>query len=123
MKPFVAGYVHTLTRRFEPAVEELHEAIACNPSFMPAHTVLALAYCYAGRPEECLAELAVTGRLNPRDRDQNAIILSITGLHHLMAKRFAEAVEFQRRAVRGWLPMAIEHRFLTDNNGLVHDNP
>jgi len=92
---FLAGFVHTTARRFKPAVEELHEAIACNPSFTYAHNILALAYCYAGRPDECMAELAIAKRLNPRDQNQNAIALSITGLHHLMAKRFDEAVEFE----------------------------
>jgi adenylate cyclase len=119
---FVAGYVHTLARRFKPAVEELHEAIACNPSFVHAHTILALAYCYGGRPDECLAELAIATRLNPRDQNQNAIILSITGLHHLMAKRFGEAVEFERRAVQAWPFLGTAWRTLAAAAGLAGDS-
>ena len=69
-----------------------------NP--LHARRILALTYGYSGRPDECLAELAIATRLNPRDQNQNAIILSITGLCHLMAKRFGEAVEFERRAVQ-----------------------
>ncbi len=108
-------------RRFKPAVEELHEAIACNPSFTHAHDILALAYCYAGRPDECIAELAIAKRLNPRDQHQNAIILSITGLHHLMAKSFGEAVEFERRAVRALPSLGTAWRTLAAAAGLAGD--
>jgi TolB-like protein len=118
---FVAGYGHTMARRFKPAVEELHEAIACNPSFTHAHDILALAYCYAGRPDECIAELAIAKRLNPRDQHQNAIILSITGLHHLMARRFGEAVEFERRAVRALPSLGTAWRTLAAAAGLAGD--
>src|SRR5262249_44705152 len=37
---FVAGYIHMIARRFRPAVEELHEAIECNPSFVHARVML-----------------------------------------------------------------------------------
>lgn len=110
-----------MARRFKPAVEELHEAIACNPSFTHAHDILGLAYCYAGRPDECMAELAIAKRLNPRDQHQNAIILSITGLHHLMAKRFGEAVEFERRAVRALPSLGTAWRTLAAAAGLAGD--
>jgi hypothetical protein len=73
---FVAGCVHTIARRFKPAAEELHEAIACNPSFTYAHNILALAYCYAGRPDECMAELAIAKRFNPRDGEEWALLVS-----------------------------------------------
>ena len=118
---FLAGFVHTTARRFKPAVEELHEAIACNPSFTYAHNILALAYCYAGRPDECMAELAIAKRLNPRDQNQNAIALSITGLHHLMAKRFDEAVEFESRAVRALPSLGSAWRTLAAAAGLAGD--
>jgi Flp pilus assembly protein TadD len=38
-------------------------------------------------------------RLSPRDYT-HAANLSVTGLCHLLARRFAEAVEFERRAVQ-----------------------
>jgi adenylate cyclase len=119
---FAAGYVHTIARRFKPAVEELREAIECNPSLTHAHSVLALAYCYGGRPDECLAELAIATRLNPRDQDQNAIILSITGLYHLMARRFSEAVEFERRAVQASPSLGTAWRTLAAAAGLAGDS-
>ena len=98
---FVAGYVHTYsaplqagrrgTARGHRVESEFYEC-AHDPG---AHLRL-------WRPaRRSLAELAIATRLNPRDqRHQNAIILSITGLCHLMAKRFGEAVEFERRAVQ-----------------------
>ena len=81
--------------------QELASVLAPRANIiLHARRILALTYGYSGQPDECLAELAIATRLNPRDQNQNAIILSITGLCHLMAKRFGEAVEFERRAVQ-----------------------
>jgi adenylate cyclase len=96
---FAAGYVHMVSRRFKPAVEELIQAIELNPSFAFAHVILGSAYGYGGMPDDGLRHLAVATRLSPRDHIY-AGNLSCTGLCHLMAKRFAEAVSFERRAVQ-----------------------
>jgi adenylate cyclase len=88
-----------VSRRFKPAVEELIQAIELNPSFAFAHVILGSAYGYGGMPDDGLRHLAVATRLSPRDHIY-AGNLSCTGLCHLMAKRFAEAVSFERRAVQ-----------------------
>ena len=93
------GYVHMVSRRSQPAIAELSEAIELNPNFAFAHTVLGSAYGYAGMPDEGLRQVALATRLSPRDHIQ-AATLSVIGLCHLMAKRFAEAVSFERRAVQ-----------------------
>jgi adenylate cyclase len=93
------GYVHMVSRRFNPAIEELAQAIELNPSFAFAHMILGSAYGYGGMPDDGLRHLAIATRLSPRDHI-HAATLSTIGLCHLMAKRFAEAVSFERRAVQ-----------------------
>ena len=94
-----AGYVHMVARRFAPAVEELGEAIDRNPSLSMAHVILGSTYGYGGLPDDGLHHLAIATRLSPRDYSQ-AGNLATVGLCHLMARRFAEAVEMERRAVQ-----------------------
>src|SRR6185436_10480529 len=93
------GYVHMVSRRSEPAMAELREAIELNPSFAFAHLILGSAYAYAGRADEGLQHLGLATRLSPRDHLQ-AAALSTTGLCHLVARRFTEAVSFEQRAVQ-----------------------
>jgi adenylate cyclase len=93
-----AGYVNMVSREFEPAVTSLTESIALNPSLAFAHVVLGAAHGYGGMPEEGLHHCAVAARLGPRDVTR-AVNFSAAGLCHFMAARFAEAVEWERRAV------------------------
>jgi TolB-like protein/Tfp pilus assembly protein PilF len=95
---FAAGYVHMVSRGFDAAVTELSEAIALNPSFAFAHMVLGSTYGYGGLPEDGLHHLGLAARLSPRDFTQ-AANLATCGLCHFIARRFAEAAEFERRAV------------------------
>jgi adenylate cyclase len=94
-----AGYVYTLSRRFGPAVEELTEALQRNPNFAFARVILGVSYGYAGLAEEGLRQLEIANRLSPRDYTQ-AASLSIEGLCHFIAGRYAEAATFERRAVQ-----------------------
>jgi TolB-like protein/Tfp pilus assembly protein PilF len=93
------GFVHSMSRRFRPAVEELDAALELNPSFAFGHAMLGLAYGYAGHADEGLGHLSFAMRLSPRD-PQQARYLSSMGLCHLMARRFGDAVEFERRSVQ-----------------------
>ena len=47
-----AGYVHMVSRRFKPAVQEFGEALERNPNFAFAHMLLGSTYGYAGVSEE-----------------------------------------------------------------------
>ena len=94
-----AGYVHMVARRHRPALDEVHEAIDRNPSLALAHVILASAYAHGGLPEDGLHHVAIAARLGPRDYTQ-AANLSTAGLCHFMARRFAEAIDCQRRAVQ-----------------------
>ncbi len=94
-----AGYTYTFSRRFGPAVEELTEALQRNPNFAFARVILAVAYGYAGLAGDGLRELATATRLSPRDHTQ-AANLSVEGLCHFVAGRYAEAIDRERRAVQ-----------------------
>ena len=93
-----AGYVQMVSRRFDEAVKEITEAIELNPSLAFAHVVLGATYGYGGKPDDGLNHCGLATRLSPRDFTQ-AVSFSVRGLCHFMAGRFAEAVEWESRAV------------------------
>jgi adenylate cyclase len=93
------GFSHSMSRQPKPAMEELAASIELNPNFALGHAMLGLALGYSGESEGGLDHLALAMRLSPRDAQQ-ARYLSCTGLCHLMARRFDEAVQFERRAVQ-----------------------
>ncbi|RWL49055.1 MAG: hypothetical protein EOR60_03660 [Mesorhizobium sp.] len=79
-------------------MEELNEALQRNPNFAFVHIILGVAYGYAGLAEDGLRQLEIARRLSPLDQTQ-AANLSVEGLCHLVAGRYAEAVRAERRAV------------------------
>jgi TolB-like protein len=93
-----AGYVHMVSRQFTSAVEELSAAIERNPSLALAHVILGSTYGYGGMAQDGLHHLAIATRLSPGDFSQ-AGNLATQGLCHLMAGRFDQAVQCERRAV------------------------
>jgi TolB-like protein/Flp pilus assembly protein TadD len=93
------GWVHSMSRRFEPAVAEFTASLELNPYFAFGHAMLGMAHGYAGGSEEGIRCVSLAMRLSPRD-PQHARYASSLGLCHLMAGRFNMAVEFQRRAVQ-----------------------
>jgi adenylate cyclase len=95
---FAAGYVHMMSREFNSAVRELSEAIELNPSLAFAHLILGSTYGYGGMSDEGLRHVAIAARLSPRDYTY-AASFSVSGLCHFMARRFEDAVEYERRAV------------------------
>jgi tetratricopeptide (TPR) repeat protein len=92
------GFSYCMSRQPKPAIDELTASIEINPNFAFGHAMLGLALGYSGESEKGLDHLAFAMRLSPRDALQ-ARYLSCTGLCHLMARRFEEAVQFERRAV------------------------
>jgi adenylate cyclase len=94
-----AGYVHMVARHFQPAVNQLSEAINRNPSFAIAHMLMSGTYGYGGKPDEGMRHIEIAMRLSPRDSFQPANLSNI-GTCHFMAGRYSEATEFQRRAVQ-----------------------
>ncbi len=94
-----AGYVHMVSRRSVPAVQEFSEALERNPNFAFAHMLLGSTYGYAGKSDEGLRHVSLAQRISPRDFNQ-AANYSVKGLCHLMAGRFDEAEAFEWRAVK-----------------------
>jgi TolB-like protein/Flp pilus assembly protein TadD len=117
---FAAGYVYAFSRRLGPAVEELNEALQRNPNFAFARTILACAYGYAGLSEDGVGQLELARRLSPRDYTQ-AASLSIEGLCHFVAGRYAEAVTAERRAVQIRPDFGTAWRTLTAAAGLADE--
>jgi TolB-like protein/Tfp pilus assembly protein PilF len=95
---FAAGWIYMASRGTDAAVAELSEAIELNPSMAFAHAILGCTYGYAGMADEGLHHCALATKLSPRAYFHPGT-LSITGMCHLMARRFGEAVDFERRAV------------------------
>ena len=87
-----------MSRKFEPAIDELTASLELNPSFAFGHAMLGMAYAYAGVSDQGLQHVSLALRLSPRD-PQQAPYLSTMGLCHFIAGRFAQAAEFQRRCV------------------------
>jgi adenylate cyclase len=94
-----AGFAHVISRDFDQAVRELTETIELNPSLAFAHVILGLTYGYGGMSDDGLHHCGIAARLSPRDFTE-AANLSTIGLCHFMAGRFAEAIEWERRAVQ-----------------------
>jgi adenylate cyclase len=82
--------------------------------------ILGCAYGYAGLAEEGHRQLEIATRLSPRDHTQ-AANLSIEGLCHLVAGRYAEAVTAERRAVQLRPNFGTAWRTLTAAAGLAGD--
>ncbi|RWK28085.1 adenylate/guanylate cyclase domain-containing protein [Mesorhizobium sp.] len=117
---FAVGYISAFSRRFGPAVEELNEALQRNPNFAFVHIILGVAYGYAGLAEDGLRQLEIARRLSPLDQTQ-AANLSVEGLCHLVAGRYAEAVRAERRAVLMRPNFGTAWRTLTAAAGLAGD--
>jgi TolB-like protein/Tfp pilus assembly protein PilF len=115
-----AGNVYAFSRRFGPAVEELNEALQRNPNFAFARMILGMVYGYAGLAEEGHRQLEIATRLSPRDHLQ-AANLSLEGLCHFVAGRYAEAVTAERRAVQLRPNFGTAWRTLAAAAGLVGD--
>ncbi|MER8692100.1 winged helix-turn-helix domain-containing protein [Mesorhizobium opportunistum] len=123
---FASGYVHMVAREFDPAVADLKEAIELNPSLAFAHMILGSTYGYGGMPEAGMRHLALAAKMSPRDFTQ-AANFATTGLCHLMARRFAEAVAWEWRAVElrphfgtAWRTMAAAAGLAGDHDTAVH---
>ena len=87
-----------IARNFDAAIAAYSEAIVLNPSLAIAHLMMGSTYAYGGFPQDGLHYLALAERMSPRDFSQ-AAIYSTSGLCHLIAGRYDQAIAFQRRAL------------------------
>jgi Flp pilus assembly protein TadD len=93
------GFVHMMSRRFRPAVDEFEEAIWLNPNFALGHMALGTAYGFGGDGDEGLRHLAAGMRLSPGDPHQS-MQQSAAGMCHFIAGRYPECAAWNRRAVQ-----------------------
>jgi TolB-like protein/class 3 adenylate cyclase/Flp pilus assembly protein TadD len=116
----MAGFAYFVVRKTAPSLDELDAAITRNPNFALAHMLRAAALAYAGRIDESLSNLEISRRLSPRDHTQPAN-LSIEGLCHLIAGRYADAAATERRAVQLRPNYGTAWRTLSAAAGLASD--
>lgn len=114
------GYVHMLSRQFQPALEELEETIRLNPNFALGYMVLGCAHGFGGAGDTGLQHLALGMRLSPRDPHQS-FYLSACGICHFVAGRYQECATLNRRAVLLRPRFTSAWRSLVASAGIVGD--
>jgi len=96
---FARGLVCMWTHRSDLAMSSFQEAINLNPSYAPAHVLLAQMHLYRGHPEEAIA-LAEKGiRLSPKDPRLFIWLPALSGAHYQL-RHYAEAIE---AGLRSWM--------------------
>ena len=115
-----AGYAYAFSRRFGPAVEELTEALQRNPNFAFARSFWVLPTVMPDWRRKVIRQLEMATRLSPRDHTQ-AANLSVEGLCHFIAGRYAEAITCERRAVQLRPNFGTAWRTLAAASGLAGD--
>jgi TolB-like protein/Flp pilus assembly protein TadD len=117
---FAAGYVHMVARNFDAAIAALNEAVVLNPSLAFAHLIIGSTYGYGGFPDDGLHHLALAERMSPHDFTQPAIY-STSGLCHLIAGRYDQAIDSERRAIQLRPHFGTAWRTLSAAAGLAGD--
>ncbi len=99
MAHWTLGRVYTQMGESESAVAELKTALAINPSFAHAYYSLGWALLVAGRMEAALPHIDQALRLNPHDP---SLWTFLTGraVALLLLRRYAEAADYARQALR-----------------------
>jgi DNA-binding CsgD family transcriptional regulator/tetratricopeptide (TPR) repeat protein len=90
---FLLGRYHQTLGDHPSAIIALETAIARNPSYSPAHALLAQALMLCGRGDDALVRMEHALRLGPRSWVAGLATL------HFAAGRFADATELAERAV------------------------
>ncbi len=93
------GFLAFFRRRTDAAVEEFQRALELNPNFAAAHGYLGWTLAFDGRTDQAIAHLELAIRMSPHD-PQNAIFNTGIAVVHYLSGRFAEAVDFGRKALQ-----------------------
>jgi adenylate cyclase len=93
------GFAAFMRRQTTIAAAEFHRALSLNPNFAAAHGYLGWALAFDGQGELAKAHLEEAMRLSPHD-PQNAIFNTGLAIVHYFAGRYAEAVEYSRKALQ-----------------------
>jgi adenylate cyclase len=98
MGHFVLGLARSFVGQHDAAIVSCERAVRLNPSYAQAYQALGFSLICAGRPDEGIGMCEKALRLAPQDTFQRPITYFTIGAAHLVADRFAEAVEWARRS-------------------------
>ncbi len=98
MAHYALGFVHTLGRHPDLALDALRSAIELNPNFAEAHFGLGMALAYAGETEAALEALDTARQLNPRGLF-DANITAFQAIAHLLSGRDEEAARLAAQSI------------------------
>ncbi len=93
----VLGYLYSLNKDYDKAIEVGEQAIALIPNGADAHAWLAMSLNYAGRPKEALPLFEKAMRLNPIPP---AYYYLNSGHSHSLLGRFEDAVALYKKAIQ-----------------------
>jgi adenylate cyclase len=103
------GLVATARRRTNEALEEFQRALDLNPNFAAAHGYLGFALALGGALDESIDHCERAIRLSPHD-PQNAVFnVHLSAAYYHMG-RYAEAVNFGRKAIQQRFGLPNAHR-------------
>jgi TolB-like protein/Flp pilus assembly protein TadD len=106
---FALGFVAFTRRRTDEAVEEFQRALDLKPNFAAAHGFLGCAFAFDGRSDQAIAHIEQAIRMSPYD-PQNALLNAALAAAHYQAGRYAEAVDFGRKAIQQRFGLTNGHR-------------
>ena len=106
---FALGFVAFTRRRTDEAVEEFQRALDLNPNFAAAHGFLGCALAFDGRSDQAVDHVEQAIRMSPYD-PQNALLNAALAAAHYQAGRYAEAVNFGRKAIQQRFELTNGHR-------------
>jgi TolB-like protein/Tfp pilus assembly protein PilF len=112
---FALASVYLNSGRPAEAVPAFERALALNPNFAPALTLLGCALAYLGNAEEALYKMEMSERLNPRGlfRGQNPQNRSVA---YFVMGRHRDALDCARRAVQENPGIRAAHRSIVVNS-------
>jgi adenylate cyclase len=93
------GYLAFTARRTDEAVRCFQTALDLNPNFAAAYGYIGTALALDGRSEQAIKNTEQAMRMSPRDPLNAYFFVSLSVAYYLQA-RYAEAVDWARRAVR-----------------------
>lgn len=105
------GYLAFVKRQTGESVREYMRALDLNPNFAIAYGYLGWALVFDGQSEEAIRYFQQALRMSPND-PVKAFFYSGTGVAHYYGRRYDEAVEWIRKAIRERPGFSAAHRIL-----------
>jgi tetratricopeptide (TPR) repeat protein len=105
------GYLAFVKRQTGESVREYMRALDLNPNFAIAYGYLGWALVFDGQSDEAIRYFQQALRMSPND-PLKAFFYSGTGVAHYYGRRYDEAVEWIRKAIRERPGFSAAHRIL-----------